>query len=528
MKEYFKYLVLVLGVLLASSCSEETSTQEVNVPFFRLQKDIQLHSSILGQSIPYTVLLPEGYDQTTASYPVVYLLHGFGDNNSAWHTAGAIQYYSDMYVVETGPMIFVMPTGFNSYYINRYSGSYPYMDMFVHELVPEIDKKFRTKADRTQRATMGYSMGGYGALILPVKNPSVFSVSVPLSMSFRTDEQYLAEPTSVYDYQWAPYFGPRKGITGEERLSPYFKQHSPFHFFKTDVEQFNNIKFFIDCGDDEESLSITNDEMDMVMRDHNIPHEYRVRNGSHSFDYWKKSYKEALLFIGNAFRNIPHPGESTTNQVGDYINEDRIDVIQVGGRTIQVVVPNAYEQFDYAFPVLYLMAGESSDKSKEESSLATLSCLNNLISQSKLTSSILVEVSDYQTLTGDAMQEIVAAIDSTYRTKTDPKFRVVLGNYAGGDAALRVAAQTTLFTDCYLFNADLNDESIPTVVPDVYFFLDRTDESDSYSNYQKFYKRIRQQEGDYDYRVRQGGDTFQSFVNGLYESLSNLSESLVR
>src|SRR5690606_745783 len=156
------------------------------------------------------------------------------------------------------------PIGYNTYYVNRYTGFYPYMDMITTELVPTIDALFRTKKDKQARAVMGYSMGGYGALILPALNPDIFSIGIPLSMSFRTDEQYMAEPQGVFDSQWGTIFG-GKGTAGEARLTDYYKQHSPFHFFNTtNTEAFAGLKILIDCGDDEESLTITNDAMHAV------------------------------------------------------------------------------------------------------------------------------------------------------------------------------------------------------------------------------------------------------------------------
>ena len=76
------------------------------------------------------------------------------------------------------------------------------MDMFVQELVPHVDKSFRTIADRAHRALTGYSMGGFGAMILAEKHPELFSCSAPLSMSFRTDAQYMTESGSGWDGQW--------------------------------------------------------------------------------------------------------------------------------------------------------------------------------------------------------------------------------------------------------------------------------------------------------------------------------------
>ncbi|CAN0460903.1 unnamed protein product, partial [Phaeothamnion confervicola] len=236
-------------------------------------------SEILNYDLEYAVLLPEGYNESEDSYPVVYLLHGYGDDETAWYTNGSLQFYVDKQIAETGPMIYVMPQAFNSYYIDRYSGNFPYMEMFVDELVPEIDSRFRTKKDKSQRAVMGYSMGGYGALILPTMHPEVFSIGIPLSMSFRTDEQYLIESQSSFDNQWAPNFGPSKGTSGLARLSNYFKARSPFHFFNQEnTEVYNSLKLLIDCGDDEESLIFTSNELHSLMRDNEIPHEYRVRS----------------------------------------------------------------------------------------------------------------------------------------------------------------------------------------------------------------------------------------------------------
>ncbi len=104
------------------------------------------------------------------------------------------------------------------------------MQMLINELVPEIDTLFRTKPAADQRAVMGYSMGGYGALMLAAKNPEIFKTGIALSMSFRTDEQYLNEPQGVFDSQWATIFG-GMGVSGNQRLTDHFIKYSPFHFF---------------------------------------------------------------------------------------------------------------------------------------------------------------------------------------------------------------------------------------------------------------------------------------------------------
>ncbi|HET9053535.1 MAG TPA: alpha/beta hydrolase-fold protein, partial [Cyclobacteriaceae bacterium] len=282
MKGRIYVAIIMLG--LAAGCAEDDSKM-VPGEFKRLWEDQVLQSTVLNFPVQYAVLLPEGYDSSDESYPVVYLLHGYGDDETAWYKNGGLQFYVDKHLAETAPMIYVMPQAFNTYYIDKYTGSFPYMEMFVEELVPEIDARFRTKKDKSQRAVMGYSMGGYGALILPAMNPHVFSVSVPLSMSFRTDAQYIAESQGAFDNQWAPNFGPAKGVSGTARLTDYFKARSPFHFFGgADLSTYNNVKFLIDCGDDEEALIFTSNNLHSLMRNNEVVHEYRVRSGGHSFD----------------------------------------------------------------------------------------------------------------------------------------------------------------------------------------------------------------------------------------------------
>jgi enterochelin esterase-like enzyme len=283
--------------------------------FQRLKDSLTYKSAVLKREMIYAVLLPDGYNATQDRYPVVYLLHGFGDNETAWYKYGYIQYYSDQDSAENGPMIFVMPQAFNTYYVNRYNGNYPIMDALVNELVPLVDSVYRTIPDPQHRAVMGYSMGGYGAMILPAKNPDVFKTGVVMSMSFRTDSQYVAEPQDVFDYQWASVFG-GAGKTGSDRLTDYYIANSPFHFFSDPANHYLwNLNFFITCGDEEETLDITNNELHEILTGLGYPHVYRMNHGGHSWDYWHHELPEGLKFISCAFKDIPYEGDSTISVI---------------------------------------------------------------------------------------------------------------------------------------------------------------------------------------------------------------------
>ncbi len=145
--------------------------------------------------------------------------------------------------------------------------------------------------------------------MLPARHPDVFTVSVPLSISVRTDAQYMVEDASEWNDQWGRLFG-GVGKTGEERITTYYKQYSPFHFFNTgNAQSFLNIRLFIDNGDDEYTLCRSNEELHILLRDLHIPHEYRVRNGGHSFSYWREALPNALRFISDSFERKAYRGD---------------------------------------------------------------------------------------------------------------------------------------------------------------------------------------------------------------------------
>jgi S-formylglutathione hydrolase FrmB len=513
----------VLLPLFLFSCKDDDPV----TPFVRLLEKQKMHSAIFNNDITYAVLLPDGYATSTESYPVVYLLHGYGDDEKAWYTSGGLQYYVDQYAGQIVPMIYVMPAAYYSYYVNKFSGDYPYMDMMTTELVPTIDSLFRTKKDKSARAVMGYSMGGYGALVLPALNPEVFSVAVPLSMSFRTDEQYLEEPQDVFNSQWANLFG-GFGATGTARLTDYYILHSPFHFFGTgDLLRFDELKILIDCGDDEESLSITSDELHAFMRDHSLAHEYRVRNGGHSFNYWKKGYPEAFQFISNAVQGIPHPEEPVPATIGSLVPDKDIQAMDINGLTVNVIVPMDYIFSSVNFPVLYLLH-DYEDGNRPDNVRDIFSLLRNNMNAGKLTKAIVVEIPVGEVVLSPGMiAEIVSVIDSVYHTINSKQGRIILGNEAGGALANSiVSADPGQFGSCFLFNALMPDQP-ESPSDELFYYLDVTDECSSYRGYQQFYYQIRQENVDYEYRVRQGGQNYQAFINGLSESVSSIKESLM-
>ncbi len=512
-------LLMALCALMFVSCVKPEEQT-----FERLLEDQVIESRIFSSTVKYAVLLPEGYDSTEESFPVVYLLHGYGDDQTAWYKYGLIQYYSGLYAEV--PMIFVMPQGFNSYYVNRSSGNLPYMDFFTKEFVPEIDSLFRTKKEASQRAVMGYSMGGYGALILPEKNPDLFSISVPLSMSWRTDSQYMAEPQEVFDIQWGLIFGGLQD-TGADRLTEYYKEYSPFHFFDTDdVSPYLGIRMLMDCGDDEESLSVTAGALHNLMSKRGIPHEFRVRNGGHSWDYWKRSLPEALHFISYGFEGIDYPTEPESVEIDDLISASRYETVGIEGTGLNpgIFLPDDYATSGKDYPVIYFF-NDYNGADRSDIAISVLSFIHNSVLKGSLPASLIIEIPVNTEFTEDDLSAVLAYTTSSYRTLPGREGKVFLGNGKGaGTLAKLAAASTGKVNSCFLFAAE-SDEALQPA-DSLFYYVDYTDKGSDYEINYQLYLKLRDKDIEHEYRVRQGTPGLPSFINGLSGSLSYLSKRL--
>ena len=125
------------------------------------------------------------------------------------------------------------------------------------------------------------------------------------------------------------------------------------------------------------------------------------------------------------------------------------------------------------------------------------------------------------------MMEIVGLIDTGYHSISNRQGRVLLGNEAGGTlAATLVLDNPQVFASCYLFNALLPDVSIGAT-GEVFYYLDATDECSSYRGNHQLYAEIKNENIDYEYRVRQGSQNYQAFLNGLEGSVSSIKETLM-
>ncbi len=260
-------------------------------------ESLEFNSGLVSYPVKYCVYLPPGYDTSDRSYPVLYLLHGYSDDETGWVQFGEINRIADQGIAngEIAPCIIVMPDGKVSWYINSFDGKDPWEDMFVKEFIPFIEKEYRVRPKKEFRAIAGLSMGGFGSLILSMRHTDLFSTCIALSAGVVTDEQVMK--TDDFDHYFADIFGP----IPKDKISDYWKSYNPLHLLDSvDAAKLKSVRYYIDCGDDD-FLGIGNMRLHEKMLMKKIPHEFRVRDGSHSWEYWRTGLPAGMEFMSKKF-----------------------------------------------------------------------------------------------------------------------------------------------------------------------------------------------------------------------------------
>jgi enterochelin esterase-like enzyme len=263
----------------------------------KVYDNLSLKSEILKGERKYAIYLPPDYETSERSYPVLYLLHGAGDDQTGWVQFGEVLRIADntARMGDSTPMIIVMPdanTGRRGYF-NSPKGDWNYEDFFFKELMPHVEKEFRIKSERRYRAVAGLSMGGGGSFMYALHHPELFSSACPLSAS--------TGPLSLEETERRLKRGTPDKTFSEEELKNYYQSHSAVELMKTmPVDKLKSVRWYIDCGDDD-FLFEGNSLVHIAMKKRSIPHEYRIRDGAHSWTYWRQSLPKVLEFVSQAF-----------------------------------------------------------------------------------------------------------------------------------------------------------------------------------------------------------------------------------
>lgn len=263
---------------------------------------LSIQSKILGKAVKFVMYLPADYETSQRRYPVLYLLHGYSDDETGWSQFGEVQSITNKTVAngDATPMIIAMPDAGVSWYINDAAGKVRYEDFFVNEFIPYIDSVYKTRSTKQYRAVAGLSMGGYGTLIYALKHPDLFSSCAPLSAAVWNDEHIMSLPANGWSgYKFNELFGSNQA--GKARLTDTWYKNSVLKIVTTTpVEKLNQVRYYIDCGDDD-FLIKGNMELHALMTDRKVNHEFRVRDGAHNWTYWRTALPEVLKFVSESF-----------------------------------------------------------------------------------------------------------------------------------------------------------------------------------------------------------------------------------
>lgn len=257
----------------------------------------QLPSKILGRPVPYCVMLPPSYDaQKTQHYPVLYYLHGLGDNEQSLINGGGWSIYEDQLAEKKiGEFLIVTPCQFRSFAINSRDGHMKYEDFFLREFMPAIEKKYRIKAGRSSRGIMGISMGGYGALHYAFRYPQMF-ISVGTHMAALRD----ALPKNV---EGVPEGRLLSDIFGNPIDQAYYQANNPLaRARKAPLLALKGMKIYFDCGnDDSYRFDVGNEELHKILQSRGVPHEFHIYPGGHDMMYVLQHFGASLQWHSRAF-----------------------------------------------------------------------------------------------------------------------------------------------------------------------------------------------------------------------------------
>jgi S-formylglutathione hydrolase FrmB len=241
-------------------------------------------SAALGHDVSYTLLQPRGVE-TGRRFPVLYLLHGRGDDHRSWNEKSSVAAFTaDL------PLIVVMPDAKQSRYLNTPGGG-RYQDFFLEEFVPHIDATLPTIAAREGRATAGLSMGGYGAwrmaLLAADRFVSAAALSGSLDWGVAPPEEYQVYAEMIRHLYGGAGDAERQHYAGDG-LWPLIAQHRS-------GLSWNGPALYFGCGTGDRHIA-HNRELQQRLQAAGVPHTYAEDFGFHEWSFWEQYIRHAIAF----------------------------------------------------------------------------------------------------------------------------------------------------------------------------------------------------------------------------------------
>lgn len=271
-----------------------------------LLDDLHLESAnIMGGIADYSIYLPADYKTSGKKYPVVYLFHGMGDNNTKWDRKGCLCSLIDEAVRSgrTKPFIAVMTNGYLSFYVDGctfFDGQpgHRYETFFVSEFQPFIEANYPVSTERSQTAIAGMSMGGYGAAFHAFSHPEkyCFCYSMSGALTGINWTRLTRAVPSLDDIIRAQ--APLDDIIRDQATAdcaPCRDTHLPTA--ASDLALPHAVRFpdlVMECGDRDPLTGRANKKMHKRLEAMSIPHRYIVSPGAHTWPYWQGCIRRML------------------------------------------------------------------------------------------------------------------------------------------------------------------------------------------------------------------------------------------
>lgn len=266
-----RFFLLICFLATASAAEVKQGVPAKNI------QSVRFNSESLGEERAFNILLPTDYEASSSRYPALYLLHGYGDDQSAWSYMTNVSGYAAHH-----KFIIVMPDASKSFYIN--SAADPkarFEDFIVKDLITWVDAHYRTIPLPRARAVAGLSMGGYGAAFLGLKHYRKFtalgSFSGAVSFAHGPPPEGGNAAETARRQSMQVMFG-ALGSTDRQQRDPF-----------TLVEKVPAAEMpliYIACGG-EDGLVKGNREFVQFLAEKKIPYEYReISPRGHTWDFW--------------------------------------------------------------------------------------------------------------------------------------------------------------------------------------------------------------------------------------------------
>jgi S-formylglutathione hydrolase FrmB len=261
-----------------------------------------MQSAALGRELKFAVQLPPSYDKDPKrKFPVLYFLHGMNGNEGEFENRGVAAAINKLREDgKIGEMIIVAPGGKNSFYLNAKNGE-QYEDAIIKDLIPHVEKTYRTAGTRDGRAIQGISMGGYGALVLAFKHPEMFS-----SVTAHCAAIFTELPNTSGTDRRGQFLARLVGsIFGEPADQAFFHANNPMDLAVTNAALLKKsaMKIYFDVGD-QDRYGFTQPNKDFAERltKAGVAHEFHVFPGGHGWEYMISVAQHSYGFLWGNFK----------------------------------------------------------------------------------------------------------------------------------------------------------------------------------------------------------------------------------